>query len=212
MKDELDHKVIRHLMVPLILLLMTAGACKKEEPPRGQTATQPVNPYTTDSVFDEVKKKLEKSPDDVDTLYHLADLYERNSQYGEAIETYKKVVRVKPDAGYAYFKMGTAYDRLNRPAEAITEFTKAVKYLPEYPVLYNNLGVAYGKTGKFDDEIAALRKAISLRPTYSAARYNLAVTHLKTGNKKAAMQEYESLKKFDEGAAAALLKEIRGSS
>ena len=40
----------------------------------------------------------------------------------------------------------------------------------------------------------------------------LRVTYLKTGNKKAAMQEYESLKKFDEGVAEALMKQIKKGS
>ncbi len=215
--DKNMKKKVRSLIglgfpVMLAFLLLSAVSCKREEPQPERTSAQPFNPYSSESVFNEVKQKLQKNPDDVDALYHLADLYERNAQYTEAIEAYKKVVKIKPSMGYAYFKLGTAYDRLDRPAEAVNAFKKAIKYMPDYAVAYNNLGVAYGKLEKFNDEIAVLEKAIKLRPTYSSARYNLGVTYLKTGNKKAAMQEYESLKKFDGGAAEALLKEIKRAS
>jgi len=198
-----------HILIVLILILPAVVSCKKEERAYEQKPAQAINPYSSDSVFVEVKKRLQENPNDVDALYHLADLYDRNAQYAEAIDVYKKVIAIKPDMGYAYLKMGTAYDRLNKFDEAISVFKKAIKYMPNYAVVYNNLGVAYGKLNKFNEEIAALKKAITLRPTYSTARYNLGITYLKTKNKKAAIHEYESLKNFDEGTAEALLKEIK---
>ena len=204
----------RNTMAVILMaaLLFSPVACKKEKPPSERIPAQAYNPYTAESVFDEVKQKLQKNPDDVDALFHLADLYERNGQYAEAIETYKHLTKVKPNSGYAYFKMGTAYDRLNKPAEAIEAFKKSVQYMPKHAVAYNNMGVAYGKLNKYQDEITALKKAIQLRPSYSTARFNLGVTYLKIGNKKAAQQEYESLMRFDEGTAESLMKEIKKGS
>ena len=201
-----------HALLMLVMILLLPSACKKERTQSEKTPVKVYNSYSAEAVFNEVRQNLQKNPNDVDGLFHLADLYERNRQYAEAIETYKHLTKVKPGAGYAYFKMGTAYDRLNQPAEAVQAFKKSIRYMPNYAVVYNNLGVAYGKLEKYHDEIAALKKAIQLRPSYSSARYNLGVTHLKVGNRRAALQEYESLKKFDEGAAESLMKEIRKGS
>jgi len=192
----------------LMLLLFSIFACSKGEEPSKKTSGPANNPYSSESVFEEVQRKLQNNPNDTDTLYHLADLYERNAQYKEAIDTYTKVLKIKPDAGYVYFKIGTAYDRINQPAEAVTAFQSAIKYMPSYAVAYNNLGIAYGKLNKNDQEIGALKKAIKLRPRYSSARYNLGITYLKTGNKREALKEYEALKDFDEGTAETLMKEI----
>ncbi|HYQ48007.1 MAG TPA: tetratricopeptide repeat protein, partial [Thermodesulfovibrionales bacterium] len=202
------------LTLPLVILfcaLMMTSCQKGEQTARGKSE-QAANPYSTDTIFDEVYKKVQQNPADAEAMYHLADLYDRNAQYPEAIETYKKVIKLKPDMGYAYFKMGTAYDRLNQPAEALDAFRAAEKYLPRHPVLYNNMGIAYGKLGKWNEEITALKTAVKLRPSYAAARYNLGVTYIRTKNTAAARKEYEALKKFDEGAAAALLKEIEKTS
>src|SRR6266498_4753518 len=179
------------LVMLLVFAVTLMASCKKEEPRPQEPSQKASNPYSTESVFDEVKQKLLKNPNDLDALFHIADLYERDSQYGEALDAYKKIISLKPDSGYVYFKMGTAYDQLNRSGEAVNSFKTAIKYMPKNAVAHNNLGVAYGKLGKFNDEITALKKAVQLRPSYSTARYNLGITYLKTGNKKAATQEYE---------------------
>lgn len=201
-------------VLPLLFLfcLSVMASCQKGEQPSESKSAQTVNPYATDTIFDEVYKNVQQNPNDADAMYHLADLYDRNSQYQEAIETYQKVIKLRPEMGYAYFKMGTAYDRLNQPAEALNAFKTAAKYLPKHPVLFNNMGIAYGKLGKLNEEISALKKAITLRPSYTAARYNLGITYIKIKNTAAARKEYEALKGFDEGAAEALLKEIEKAS
>ncbi|MDA8432861.1 MAG: tetratricopeptide repeat protein [Nitrospiraceae bacterium] len=197
------------LFAALLLLPICFTACSKEkEEPAGKSKEAAINPYSSESVFTEVKKKLEKNPDDVDTLYHLADLYDRNNLYPQAIETYEKVVKLKPDMGYAYLKIGTAYDRIDKPAEAVAAFKRAEKHMPNYPVLYNNMGVAYGKMNKLNEEVICLKKAIRLRPTYTAAHFNLGITYLKLKDKKEAKKQYDELMKFDEGAAQLLMKEI----
>jgi tetratricopeptide (TPR) repeat protein len=193
----------------LMLLFTLIFACSRgEQPQEKKAAVRATNPYSNESVFDEVQRKLKENPNDVDALFHLADLYERNAQYKEAIDAYTKVLKFKPEAGYIYFKMGTAYDRINQPAEAVKAFQSALKYMPSYAVAYNNMGVAYGKLNKPDEEITALNKAIKLRPKYASARYNLGITYMKIGNRKEALRQYEALKIFDEGAAEALMKEI----
>jgi tetratricopeptide (TPR) repeat protein len=201
-----------YVITALIIALLPVISCEKEAPPSRKAPVQSINPYASDSVFVEVKQKLQENPKDVDAWFHLGDLYERNAQYAEAIDAYKKVIGLKPDMGYAYLKMGTAYDRLNQPEEAVKILKKGIQRMPGFAVGYNNLGIAYGKLGKSGEEIAALKKAIKLRPSYSGARYNLGMTYLKVKNKKGAMREYELLKEFDEGAAEALLKEINKAS
>lgn len=199
-------------LAAVLFLLVFVTSCKKSGQHSETTSGPAVNPYSNESTFDEVKRKLQGNPNDADLLYHLADLYDRNSQYKEAIDAYKKVIEVKRDMASAYLKMGTVYDRMNNPSEAVKVFKEAQKYMPKNPVLYNNMGVAYGKLGKYGEEVESLKKAVRLRPNYTAARYNLGMTYLKMKNKKAASKEYESLKEFDEGAAANLLKEIERAS
>lgn len=202
--------MIKYLSVVLLIFFSSLSfqACKKEGPPQGGQSPHVINPYTTDSVFGEVKKKVDENPKDADAWYHLADLYERNSQYDKEIDALNRVIELRPDMGYAYFKIGTAYNRLDQSEKALEAFKKAVKFLPDYAVTYNNMAIAYGKLGRKADEINALKKATALRPNYASAHFNLGMAYLKQGNKKASMKEYEAVKKIDEGMAGALLNEI----
>ena len=162
------------------------------------------------SVFEELREKTQKNPNDADSWFYLADLYERSEMYREEAAALNKVIALKPSDGYLYIKLGTAYNRLGDYKEAIRNFTIAKKYFPKNAVLFNNMAVAYGKSGNLDEEIATLKHAISLRPHYSTARYNLGVTYLKKGKRELALEQYRELLQFDEGVAQALKQEIDG--
>jgi tetratricopeptide (TPR) repeat protein len=160
------------------------------------------------SVMEELLHQTAKDPKDAEAWYHLAVAYESAAMYRESADTLNKVIALDPGRGSAYLKLGTVSNRLGRYQDAVTNFLKAIKYFPRDPVLYNNLAVSYGKLGKIDDEISSLEKAISLRPRYATARYNLAIVLLNQGKRGQAMRQYDEIKKFDEGVAAALKKEI----
>ena len=192
-------------MRPLFIVLITSlllFACTGEK----EKTAEPVNAEKT--MFEELKEQTVKNPKDADAWYHLADLYERSEMYREEVDALRHVIAIKPEKGYTYMKLGTAYSRLGEYQDAIKQFNSAKKYLPKDPVLYNNLAVAFGKAGKPDDEIRELEKAISIRPRYATARYNLGMAFLKKGKRELALHQYDELKKFDEGIANALKKEI----
>ena len=194
----------------LCLCASVVVSCKKEESP-AEKQGEAYNPYAIDTILFQAKKKVEQHPDDADAWFRLADLYERNNQYAEAIDSYKKVAGLKPEQGYVYLKIGTLYDRLGKPGEAVETLKKAVHYMPGYAVAYNNLGIAYGKLGRNNEEITALKKAIQLRPRYVTARFNLGVAYLRVKNRKAALQQYECLKDIATGPAEDLRKQIESS-
>ena len=203
-----DSVSLRLVFVCLVLFAATSFSCKGKETTQERNQGVAANPYSAESVYLETRQRVEAHPEDADAWFHLADLYERNSQYSEAIDAYKKVAKLRPSQGYVYFKMGTSYDRIGKPGEAVESLKKAVHYMPGFAVAYNNLGIAYGKLGRNHEEIAALKKALQLRPSYSTARYNLGIAYLKVKDTKAALQQYALLKNLDTGTAEALKKEI----
>ena len=205
----------RFLLFAAYCLLLTVAvfslSCKGKETTQEKKQVPPGSPYSPESVYVETRQRVEAHPEDADAWFHLADLYERNGQYAEAIDAYKKVSALKPSLGYVYVKMGTSYVRLGKSAEAVEALKKAVRYMPGYAVAYNNLGIAYGKLGRNSEEIAALKKALQLRPGYVTARYNLGIAYLRVKDRKAALQQYVLLKNVETGAAEALKKEIDSS-
>lgn len=160
------------------------------------------------SLMEELKERAIKNPKDAELWFHLADLYDRDAMYQEEITALNNVISSDPNRKSVYQKLGDTYTRLGRHKDAIANYQKAIHSFPRNPVLYNNLGVAYGKIGKIDEEIGSLKKAVSLRNHYATARFNLGSVLLKQGSRKLALQQYQELKKFDDGVAESLKKEI----
>jgi tetratricopeptide (TPR) repeat protein len=187
-------------LVPVAFFLLFS--CSNEP----ERSAAPVS--TEKSMLDELKDQTAKNPKDVEAWVHIADIYDRDAQYQDEIAALKKVITIAPDRKTVYLNLANTYSRLGQYHDAVVNYQIAIRSFPKNPVLHNNLAVAYGKSGDADNEIAALQKAIALRPRYSTARFNLGIALLKKGNKDLAMKQYDELKKFDEGAAASLKKEI----
>src|SRR5271169_807333 len=110
------------LLIVYCVLLTVAGlsfSCKGKETTQERTPGPAVNPYSAESAYLDTRQRVEAHPEDTDAWFHLGDLYERNGQYEEAIEAYKKVSKLRPSQGYVYVKIGTSYDRLGKPREAV---------------------------------------------------------------------------------------------
>ena len=193
-------------------LVLPVGCGKKEEAQTPVVDERAINEYSHENVFEETYRKVQANPKNVDDLYHLADLYDRQGRYQQAVDTFRKVIELDPDLGYAYFKMGTAYSRMNQPEKAIEVLRQAAEIMPNNPVVLNNLGIAYGKIDRLDEEIAAFKKALEIRPRYSSARLNLALVYLKQGDRQHAQEQYEALKEFDVTMAARLLQRIEAGN
>ncbi len=193
----------RFFVIALFPLLFIACSQEKE------TASAPAPPDTGEkNIFEEVKEKTIRDPNDAEAWYHLADLYERSAMYQEETAALNKVIALTPKNGNAYGRLGEAYNRLGQYEHAIKNFKTAIQYFPKNAVLYNNIAVSYGKLNNIDKEITFLEKAISLRPRYATAHFNLGIVMLKKGRKDMAEKQYQELLKFDEGAAQSLKKEI----
>jgi len=190
---------MKRYIIPLLLVSLIV-ACSEESPKPRPVAQQ------TD--LDILRDKVKANPNDVDSLYSLADLYEQARMYQEEIDLLQKVVALKPDMGYAHLKLGNAYNRLAQYQNAVNSYKKASKYMQKNPVVYNNMAISYGHLGKTDDEIEFLKKAISLRPQYASARFNLGMAFLKKGARGEALKQYEALNTFDAGMAKTLKNEI----
>ena len=196
------------MITPRFLAALAAlaflGACSEKPTP------PPAPPVAVKGDMELLVEKGRRDPKDVETWFHIADLYERAQQYPQELDALQKVIAAKPDMGFAHFKMANTYNRLGKREDAIKSFLEAKKMLPNLAVLHNNLGWTYGQVGRVKDQIAALRQAVSLNQKYSTARLSLGVVLLKAGDRKGAEEQYAALLTFDEGAAATLKKELEG--
>jgi len=72
------------------------------------------------------------------------------------------------------------------------------------------LGNPYQQTGQAQEAIAAYQEAIKTRPNFAQPHLSLGVAYVTIGNKRAALEEYRTLKSLDPGRAERLYKVING--
>jgi len=163
----------------------------------------------------ELREAVKQSPDWEDPHYVLALSLAELGKLKEAIEEYKQVIAlaIKDDPKIlSYYNMGNAYFTLNARPKALNFFTQAVDIyggLPELaPDQHFYMGNALLHLGRSQGAITSYRKAVELRPSYAQAHLSLGLAYAAAGNKKAARDEYNTLKALDAARADRLLKVI----
>jgi tetratricopeptide (TPR) repeat protein len=120
-----------------------------------------------------------------------------------AIIECNKALKLNPNDGETSFYLARAYDLAGKGTEATF-----VKGNPNSSDGYYLLGNAYFADNQRDKAVEAYNKCLQLNPTFVKARYNMGIIQVLQKNKVAAMEQYNSLRRLDEGLAGKLKVEI----
>ena len=109
------------------------------------------------------KKAIELWPDFAKGHNNLADIYERQGRFKEAIEEYKKAIKLAPHAAYPYFGLGDVYFKTGRMKEAVAWYKEGLKYDPNDRLTLKRLkflkDVVNGKVIKAETMVALLNSS-----------------------------------------------------
>lgn len=108
----------------------------------------------------------ELNPNSAIDLGILAESYEFNNQYEEAIQTYLKCIELEhPYINYT--NLGKAYKENQQYEKAIESYLENIKLHPDLQLRdYILLGEAYTINDQYKDAIKAFEKVIELLNTY----------------------------------------------
>jgi Flp pilus assembly protein TadD len=121
------------------------------------TSIDRIDPQATDfyRLFDEAYQQLE------------------NSQFPEAIRTFRQAIERDPDDSLAHYVLAAALSANDQEREALAEYQKAAELTPMNPTFLDHLAVSLALNGDSDGAIDQLRKAIEVDPTSVEYRFNL---------------------------------------
>jgi cytochrome c-type biogenesis protein CcmH/NrfG len=110
---------------------------------------------------------LKTSPDDVDTIVKLGNLYYDGRQYPEAIKYYQLASKSQPKNADLLTDLGTSLWYTGDADGAIAEFQTALKYQPNHPGTLFNLGIVRWQ-GKSDPKgaVQAWELLLQTNPDY----------------------------------------------
>ena len=116
----------------------------------------------------------------------LADAFQKEKRFNEAILNYNKSFEIEPSSFLTLNNLGGAYEKLGFLDKAMDLYREANKLLAEFPDALNNMGNIAMKKGNIEEAITyfSLVASKNVNPDYY---YNLGTAYLKAGKLDDAM-------------------------
>jgi len=135
------------------------------------------------------RKKVKQKPSD-SSYYELGVLQKENSQFDDAIKSFKKAVELNPKHSMALYELGVIYEQQKDYDKAIMNYTESLR-VKENSEAFQSLGVCYMKKGMYKEAYGNLVKAVLLNPNKYTIYNNLGAVLEKSGNYENAVQMLE---------------------
>ena len=111
-----------------------------------------------------IEDALELYKNNIDLLYELAMLAEKNQQFDLMESTLRKVIQLAPDSQHAYNALGYSLaDRNLRLQEAHDLIKKALSLAPEDPFIIDSMGWVEFRLGRLERAEELLRRAFAIK-------------------------------------------------
>lgn len=157
-----------------------------------------------------IKYMLEglKYQKDVNAYVLLADTYDRQKNYAEAIKVLQEAVRLDPESHSGYLHLARVYSHQEKNDEAINLYQQAISRLKSDDTankeLYQCRIVRLRRN--YTDALTCFEKLVY--PLPDQAPYEIGVTQVLIGNKQAALTQHQQLTKLESPLADDLLQQI----
>jgi tetratricopeptide (TPR) repeat protein len=124
---------------------------------------------------------VEKSPNDYELRYKLANAYHGAGHLHSALLQYTAATRVDSTKSRAWVNRGVVLKELARTEEAEATFRKALAANPNDALAHVNLGDILLTQKKYDQAVDAYRAAIRSDPAFPNSYYSLAIAFAESG-------------------------------
>jgi predicted TPR repeat methyltransferase len=122
----------------------------------------------------------------------LAILLQKNEQFAQAEEVYRRVLETLPDHPRALHYAGVLAHQQGRNDEALSLIERSLALAPDQADWYSNLGIVLQSYGRLEQAIDGYRRAIAIDPSHANAHNNLGVLLRATGKPVEAEAAYRA--------------------
>jgi Tfp pilus assembly protein PilF/predicted Zn-dependent protease len=137
-------------------------------------------------------------------------MYYDLGKYQDAIATFKRAIVLSPSYG-SYMLLGNSYVYTRDYEPSIVAYKKAIQIDPKNVRAYYQLGISYDYQQRYEESSKVYNDLLKIDPRHEGARYYLGVAYAAQHNKRAAIEQYEILRKNNAESAASLLEAINVS-
>jgi len=113
-----------------------------------------------------LREAIQLDPSQQNSYLALADLFEQNAKYAEAVEVLKQARRNLPSSAAVLLPLGADLIRAEHYKEGVAVLKELLQAAPDTDEAYISLADAARKTGETAQEIASLRTLAERKPDY----------------------------------------------
>ena len=132
---------------------------------------------------------VERNPHHAPSLRHIAQIYQAQGLYPQAITYWENAIEVAPNSD-AYFFLGNLYLKNGNTPGAVQAYTEANRLEPNSIEILANWGNALKQLGQFPEAGVAYRRAIELAPENPYLYYMLGEVENMQGNAEQAIASF----------------------
>ncbi|MBI5676268.1 MAG: tetratricopeptide repeat protein [Nitrospirae bacterium] len=136
---------------------------------------------------DELVKKIEKNPDDIDTQMHLASIYMFGNpkDYSKAAVLYEKIISKQPSRTDILFLLARCYTSLKEYEKAIKALERIIAINPSDELTTRSqLADVYESLKQYDSATNELERMLKILNSYSGEDKDLWINYVKNKIKK----------------------------
>ena len=172
------HRALRNGVIAAGILLVCSLGC--------QTETHHNTPGALPAgLTDNDSPRLNAS-----TYFAHAHLLERQGNFAQAAQQYRRAIELSPDFVSAHNRLGITLNKLGQHAEATARFREAIRLDPGKAYLHNNLGFSLYLERRYEEAAEVLEQAVELQPEFHRARMNYAIVLAHLGQYDQALAEF----------------------
>jgi Tfp pilus assembly protein PilF len=144
----------------------------------------------TQSAIDDLKKYLEKVPEDPRAWLELGTAFLRGKDVVRATEAFSRAATLAPKDARPHFYLGIVYRTQNKPAEARKQFETALQFQPRFAdALIQLADMSYAEK-KPEAALERINRQVAADPTSPELTFVLARTLEVHGDRERAEKEY----------------------
>ena len=126
----------------------------------------------------ELKKLVERYPEEKDALYFLGNYYYNELEYEQALSYYNKIIKIDPLYKLVYNKLAYVYDEIGDFEKSIWAINKYISIAPDEANPYDTRADLYARNGKLDQAIESYKKALEKKPDFMPSHAKLGWMYL----------------------------------
>lgn len=154
-----------------VLLLLLAVATLGGYIVRGVLVGDDGGTTATDVAVAEWERRVEREPDDPDSLLGLGYAYQQEGRFEEAYEAYREAIAIDPENTGALYNSGVVLLELGRGKEAEVAFWDVLEITPDHALAAKSLGELYIAKKQYKSALVALEPVIEVRPQFADLQY-----------------------------------------